>query len=730
MPARAAVAWLLALLCLFTPHARADEARLAGVKVGYDGLLPPERWAPLWVTIQPGDQPQSLTLSATYEQDPTQRAVMMTPVTTTPGRTITVPLLVCPPRFVDRIVVELSGGRRTSSVTFARAPRKDELNLDQPAEAGSLIVGSLGVRLSASVINDWKLKPTNSSISGLDTASIVALRPGELGTSWACFDGLNVVIARLSTLEALPEPTLDVLVTWMSGGGRMVIVADAPGGTWRRFAPPGLTLADMQPVKPPAGLAHLLAEDVSLAKTFPARAATVVGEAALRGWSTEQPLDGGGSLIASGPFGGGLTAVVAFDPALASATLSDAAVAPLWASLLRTALPDRAPQTRSNEDNDYSYNYMTSSGDGVIGAAALGSAVDALCDVPPIPSWVYVLLVSLSALLTLAVSAGDYLVLGRFKARHRSWITAAAWVAAFGLVAWALPNMVRREATTLGRAVVIDALPTSERVPATAWRSAVTSIFAATSAAAPLAPVSHSGPGVQGLDGYWRGVSVLGVYAYQSERQSERSAVELPLLQRIGALDGVSAASVPPPGGIQLRQWTLRTLQDFGTVTHPPRATFAESGTDGTFTVSGLPGTSVLRSGAVQTASGWAALVPTGDQHPAGGMLRLTVSGKPTPDLVGWHVRSTQSDVGTRHLYADAAEPSRPSSGARFLMLDGARRRTPAFDALAGAGNYAVVHLLLDGPADITTTVPHQSRGVLLYRIAVPLTEPAPKGTP
>ncbi|MDP1662289.1 MAG: hypothetical protein Q8L55_10285 [Phycisphaerales bacterium] len=724
MPLRAAVAWLLALLCLLIPHAHADEARIAGVKVGYDGLVPSERWAPLWVTIQPGDEAQSLTLRATYEQDPTQRAVMLTPVTTTPGRTITVPLLVCPPRFVDRITVELSGGRRTSSVTFARAPRKDELSLDQPLETGALVVGTFGVRLSESAITEWKARAVSNWSGGLEHAALVALRPGDIGTSWACFDGLNVLVARLSSLDTLPAASLDALAAWVSGGGRIVIVADAPGGTWRRFVPPGVGLSDARPVKPPAGLADLLDENWSVAEAVPARTVTVSGQATLRGWSLEQPLEGGGALIASGPFGGGLATVVAFDPSLACADYSDAAVAPLWASLLRSILPDQASTLRPGENS----GYMISSGDGAIGAAALVSAVDALCDVPPIPVWVYALLVSLSALLALAVSAGDYILLGRFKSRHRSWMTAAAWVSVFGLVAWALPNMVRREATTLGRAVVIDALPALERAPTTAWRSGVTSIFAATSASAPLTPALSPAPAVPGLDGYWRGVSVLGVYAYQSERRSERSTVPLPLLQRISALDGSSAASVPPPGGIQLRQWTLRTLQDVGMVKGHPRVTFAEGGDRGTFTVTGLPVRAVLRSGAVQTAAGWASLQPTGDGPAAASALRLVVSGRPSPDLVGWRAAPPAPDDAAHAV--SAADTPRPGSGARYLLLDGTRRRTPAFDALAAAGNYAVVHLLLDGPADITTTVPHQSRGVLLYRIAVPLTDPAPPATP
>ncbi|HYD01344.1 MAG TPA: hypothetical protein VEB22_08970, partial [Phycisphaerales bacterium] len=136
----------------------AGDARIIGVRAGYGGLLPPERWSPLWVTIQAGEQPQALQLSATYQQDATQQAVMITPVTTTPGRTITVPLLICPMQGLDRITVELTGGRPSKAV-LARSPRKGELPLDQPVNPGALVVGTMGLRLPPTVIHRWNPKP-------------------------------------------------------------------------------------------------------------------------------------------------------------------------------------------------------------------------------------------------------------------------------------------------------------------------------------------------------------------------------------------------------------------------------------------------------------------------------------------------------------------------------------------------------------------------------------------
>lgn len=713
----AAVACALALVGMATPHAVADDAKIVGVRVGYDGVLPPERWSPLWITIQPGDKPQSLQLSATYEQDPTQQAVMTTPVTTTPGRSITVPLLICPPQGVARVSIELSGGSRTSKAVFARAPRDGEQNLLPSLDSGALVIGTLGQRIPAGAIAPWKALPANTYNNGLDRATIAALLPADIGDTWATLDGLNVLAARQSALDKLPAGSLDAVARWVTGGGRLVLIADSPGDTWRRFTPRGVHLTDLRPVATPSGFRGFLEANARAAPSITARPITLDPDAERHAWRETAGLADGASLIASGPMGGGFTVIAAFDPALASAELSDAAVTPLWITLLQRALPDR-PAAENEGTSERYYGSMISSGDGHEGASALGSAVDALCDVPAVPTWVYALIVVLSGLLALIVGLGDFLILGRFKARHRSWVTAAAWITLFGLFAWALPNIVRREATTLGRAVVIDAPPTSgESAP---WRSGVTAIFAATTDPAPLtqSPAAN-------LDGFWRGVSVLSVYSYSTDRESQRSANDLPLLQRVSALDGASASVTPPPRGLPLRQWTLRTLQDFGPATRVPTASFGPGGDNGTFTITNMPRGSTFRNGAVQTSRGWAALTLDDSSTASRTTLSLKAA-TPGPGLTGWHASPPKagSNQPVRYDYDNGSAPF--ADGSRYLRLDGARKRTAAFDALAGTGEYAVVHILLDGPADITTSVPHTSRGVTLYRIAVPLSQDAP----
>ncbi|HZW07549.1 MAG TPA: hypothetical protein VFF65_10535, partial [Phycisphaerales bacterium] len=701
--------WAAFLLLLISPAARAQppaqpaagDARIISARAGYDGLLPPERWSPVWVTIQGGEQPQALLLSATYQQDATQTAVMVTPVTTTPGRTITVPLLICPMHGLGRITVELSGGRRPSKVVFARAPRDDELPLDQPVKPGSLIVGAMGLRLPPTVISGWNPKPGRNSATLADHAAVAELKLADTGETWACFDGLSVVVTRQSALDRLPDDTLDALSRWVTGGGRIVLIADSPSGAWRRFTPPGVRVADPRTVAPPSSLMRLLAPGEVTAPSLPARTLSVDGDAALRGWSASEQVPDG-ALIASGPFGGGITVLAAFDPSLASATLSDSAVNPLWTSLLAAALPDRPPGAPAI--GEYHYGWA-SSGDGAVGAAALRATVDALCDVPPVPTWVYVLIVLFSTLLALLVGLADFIILGRFKARQRSWITAAAWIALFGAVAWALPNIVRREETSLGRATVVDALPARApaHAPSARWRSGVTAIFAATSTSAPLTRTPESANG-DDLDGYWRGVSVLGEHGYSRQSSQTAPTTELTILQRVSALDAAAAAAVPLPQGVGLRQWTLRTLHDVGPAHSVPAIAYAPEGRDGEYAVTGLPPGATIRSAAVHTSRGWAAL---GHQPgPRPGTLLLTGGLTFGPELGGWHKPAGRDSEADRYAAYYHNERT-PADGRVYLQLDGARRRTAAFNALAAGGNFAIVHLLVDGPGDVTTSIPH-----------------------
>lgn len=708
------------------------EAKIApgGVRIGYDGIVPPERWSPLLVTIQPGDEPQALRLTVSYDQDPTQRAVTDAFVTTTPGVPVTVPLLVCPPQGVERISVSLSReGRTLSRAAFARSPQDDEINLLQSLDAGSLMVGTLGQRVPSTLIDKWNAKNSQYNPTGLDRAALVSLRSEDLGQTWAGFDGLNAVIARQSTLDLLPGATLDALALWVTGGGRLVLIADSPGETWRRFAPPGVHASDLRPLDSKDYAALPLAARAGHTDTLNARAVTIDDTGAARGWKGTYPVGSGGGgsntsfLLAAGPFGGGITVIAAFDPARVSAEVSDAAVLPLWTELLGKALPDRPAGGATDPDQNYSYSYMTSSGDGPAGSAALRSAVDALCDIPPIPSFVYIVIIGLSATLALAVSLGDFIVLGKFKARQRSWLTATLWIAFCGVLAWALPNIVRGGSTTLGRAAVIDVMPAGGGRPV-AWRTGVTAVFSATSGNAPFTPASGKGD----VGGYWRGVSVLEVYAYY-RRSSQPVVNDLPLLQRISALDGAAAAVVPHTRGVPLRQWTLRTMQDFGPVSSAPVVKFVPGGIEGVFAVTGLPAGATFRSGAVHTEAGWSTLgqesAAGGAAQPASGTMRLA-AGSPSSSASGWSGRMTKKrNDQTYPGYYDSSE-SNPADGESYLNLDGPRRRTAAFDALAASGQYAIVHLLIDAPPDVTTAVPHKARGVYAYRIAVPLTESAP----
>lgn len=718
-----------------TVQAGPDDAHFTHARLGFDGPVPAERWCPLLVTIQPGVKAQPLEITVAYDQDPTQRAVVSTRVTTTPGQPLTVPLMLCPPDGLGSVTATLwRNGAPIDQLVWTRAGGPRELPLPDQARAGGIIVGALDIHLRPRVLGRWNdaSGARSSTGAGLERASLAQVQPDGLAQTWAGLDGLNCLVARQRTLDTLPPAALDAVAAWVSGGGRLVLVLDSPGPTWRRFAPPGLHASDLAPTPPPTSLGTELAERAVPARAVNARAVTLEPAAAARGWRADHPLPGTNrarSLVAWGPVGGGIVVVVAADPALLTEELNDDWTVPFWTSLLARAMPDQAPPTASNNQPYAYYGYTLSSGDGPDAAGALKSAIDTLCDIPPIPNAVYWLIIVLAAALALAVSLVDFLVLGKFKSRQRSWLSASIWIGACAALAWVLPNVLRRGETSLGRVVVTDILPSPAGKPAV-WRSGLTAFFAASSGDLDLRPAAADRPtpaaaatGEQ-LSGYWRGVSVLEIYPYD-RRSARPTASDLPLLQRVSALDGSEAAVTPPPppGGVPARQWTLRTLQDRG----PGERAIGIHVTGGTglggLTVTGLPAGSVFKSGAVHMNHGWAPLtLQQGEPAPG---LRLSIEPVFSNTLPGWNPAPIASQqTGYYNPYTSAPVPA--ADGAAYLRLDGARNRTAAFDALVAGGEYMVAHLLVEAPADVTVSSPHRSRALYLYRVAVPLSEMRP----
>lgn len=706
-------------LCLAVASAHADEgARIVQARAGYAGVLPPERWSPIWVTIKPGDSSQTLMLTVDYDQDPTQHAQVGTSVTTTPGQTLTVPLLVCPPENVDRIDITLSGQRKPSRVTFSRFPRDNELPLQQTLKSGALLVASVGLDVPSTLLEPWGGGRVNTTGQFREHAGLLSLQPDDLGQSWASLDGLSVVIVRLNTLEKLPTQTLEALTSWVSGGGRLVLVADSPGSSWQRFTPVGTRLSDTRSMDTPASLASIVrGTGHSVVPSIRGRSITITPGDVQRGWSCGQEsgsverLSVLTGLVAHGPLGGGWVSIAGFDPALVSTQLSDEASVAVWRLILQQAIPENPAGDQSAKESD-PYNYWITSGDGPIGAAALRATVDGLCDVPPVSGFVYTLIIVLSALLALAVSVFDFVFLGWRKSRHRSWLTASAWITLSALIAWWLPNVVRRQATTLGRLEVFDVLPTPDGNPGGAWRAGVTSFFASKSTEAPLHRGNHAE-----LDGFWRGVSTVQRYEFDRSGKSPVSMPALPLEQRVSALDGSAAAVFPAADGIPLRQWTLRTLYDQGFSTKAPSARQLKDPASG-FVLSGLPAGTHIRLASVRTHEGWQQLQATQDGD-KGSAISLQATGAVSRTDPNWTVNRVNNAGGTMPLSTILAGAA--NSPYAYLMLDGPRRRTPAFDALIQGRGYAVVHILADVPLDLQTPVQHVGHAVAAYRIAVPI---------
>lgn len=222
----------------------ADSKRLdLRVRVGFQSLLIPERWTPLWVdlTPPPGETSQGGTLVVEYEQDATQNTRIVLDVATTPGRTSRICVPVCVPNGVPKITVTFrpDEGR---PVTYRMGNRSDDdvsAPLPSIADPGGLHVAVAGnvPLLAPMALSRWVNQNRQASFnvfSTMQNCGAEALPPVA-----SAYEGLNLLVVRAELARTLEPRVLAAIRHWVASGGRLVIAAWEPGDAWRNWLPPG-----------------------------------------------------------------------------------------------------------------------------------------------------------------------------------------------------------------------------------------------------------------------------------------------------------------------------------------------------------------------------------------------------------------------------------------------------------------------------------------------------------
>lgn len=745
-------------------------------KGGRSWLIVPERPLPVVVRVAgPDGGPLSEAFDGIvrlrYLQDATQRASVSVRVAGTPGRVASAQAVVCVPRALQEVEAELldAQGRLLGRETYAAQIRRDtDLPLPEVSSTDALVVASAGMPAGVPDSVLRALRPRDDQGWDYTTRYASAVLPvADVPVAASALSSLAALV--VSAQADLDPRAMAAIREWVLGGGRLLVIADGPGDGWRRWFPPGpsgdmVALGDSRVTPTPADLVRAAGRPLPLPRsgTGPTRrpdgtfvpsetrepevgvpTASVVARPVrltprglAEGWATAWATEGPGlrgdeatspALLAWGPVGFGMVAVLGVEPRRTNAAGSDPAADRVWDNALRPLLADARPvgRTRDNQPAYYSEWYI-GSGESRATAASIESALNLLGDEPPVDHVVALAVTISMGVLVLAVGPLDYFLLGA-RRRHRSWLTSLGWVALASVGAFAGPAMLRGGESRVQRLSLIDLLePVPEPAlagadalspPPLTFDSSLLVVWAGRTGRASVLGASGDPTALGPSDGaHWRGASSVPL------NQWDQPGLLIPGLDFLhrqptvdatgdpwgGLLPAQAAATQPASGGLDLRRWTLRALLCAGR-SEPLARVRAERDDAGrvVFRVSGLPeGARLARAaaclgGAGDPASGqanrpvWAHAVQRGEAEPGPrGDRVITLVASPDARARGLF----QVEWSGEPIEAPSAEDP-PESGfnpGAALFLPGGTARQPAIDARLESGRWAVLLLDLD----------------------------------
>ncbi len=263
------------------PGDDADKPQLF-LQFGWAGLVDPDHWSPVRITLQGGAEPFSGAVVIEYTQDPTQTAAITIPVTATPGRTSEITAALSLPSACERITARLidDRGRAVRILTFSHSPSPLEHPLPDFVHGFEPILAAVGVgRSAASSSSPFSTDGAAASILLLDSSITVhgaasrilspaprrPLHPADLPMAWGAYDGVSLLAIDADASAAADPRSIAAVREWVTGGGRLLIVAAAPGDAWRDWLPPSplgdlITLDEPTRAPIPPGLAAAIAQ--------------------------------------------------------------------------------------------------------------------------------------------------------------------------------------------------------------------------------------------------------------------------------------------------------------------------------------------------------------------------------------------------------------------------------------------------------------------------------------
>jgi hypothetical protein len=716
-----------------SPQPSTQRFSFSGVDFGWFGTIPSERWTPITVWIDPGDKALEGTVTCEFQQDGSQDMRIVAPFVATPGRQNPVEFVAALPAGCDHLTITAlsAPGRFLGELIFRQTPRRDELQLPVPMEVG--LFASVGDTSLMAAGRDWSERsavtppasassPRKKADSGdpdpaWGSARAVRIAPDHLPLSWPAYDSLVALIVTPESASAADPRAIAAIHDWVRSGGRLVILANTSGATWRAWLPLGpegdfVEPADIQRSDLPPAVQETLSkrskhakepERFSPALTPTFRPLRLTAKGRDDGWTLRWPTgpespDRPGAL-AEGPLGFGWVTVLGLDPRDASGSRSSQAIAAIWENALGVAAADWVADTARPRANPLPWMPATDPNL----AATVSACIDRIARVPDIGASVfYGIAASIAGLATL-LGPIDFFFLRRFHQSHRSWLTATAWIALASLAAYTVPRFARAGATTLGRLTATDVLSgaSATQADSTAFQTALTVLSSGQS--------GDYRPADSVPSAFFRGISPLD---YDGRRHGSG---QIRTTQGPHTADS-SGRRNAPIDSLPMGIWTIRTMLDESFPTETISGTLIPEGDDLLLTVRGLPPIFRTTDAALRIANTWYTVT----LEPGRGAFQARVTlAHPLPTRPPTWTPAFEPSISRAPQSPDHGNLARPGIA---LSLPASRRRDFSLEQRLLAGRWAALYVEVQGlPTDFTLAQPAETSRIGAFRLLMPL---------
>lgn len=541
-----------------------DGTLTVDVRFGWDGrIMPAERFSPLRLTVNAGEQAGNFVAVVAFDQDATQHAQVRTPFALTAGRVEEVDLILAIPVGLEQALVSVrtEAGRVVAQRRFTRSGVGEAMPTHVGLNPVRTVLG-LGLRTTDGLFRampaqglthrEWYTgEPEASDASNAwERPTLVLASVGEAPLDWAAYDSVDVVVLDARAGEALEPRSRDALLAWVDAGGWLVVLAHDPGARVLDWLPEGEPLpaelgAVAERTLPGTWLAAVpgAAGDGGAAPRAALRPVSLTADGARTGWVVQHELadDPAAGMLAEGPAGLGMLTVVGFNPDRAMSALESGAQVAAWRAVLERSVlgvspaapaPDRSPARAS---------------------AAVREALDAAHDPELVATATgvgFAIIIGSGLALVLLISVVDMICLKRWRLQHRAWLVALGWIGLACTAAWIAPDQVRSGDSVVFRYRVLDVVAGEGPSPSRGHQTAVTGVFVG----------GRTVYAFEGLDpeAWVRGVSVLDEWAPRRRLFPDLllDQRERPGARRAGSQPGLLAQGIS----------TYRAFQEFAPV--------------------------------------------------------------------------------------------------------------------------------------------------------------------